>query len=314
MVNALIDLGNYTQAITYLDKALAIDPHDVDALNNKGGTLMDLGNYTEAIPYLERALAIDPNYKWALDNKGLTLADLENYTGAITYYDKALAIDPKYENALYNKGYDLAALGNYTEAISYYDKALAINPNDTYALDNKGLALDNLGNHTGAIIYYDKALAINPNDTYALDNKGVALDNLGNHTGAEQAVATPYDSGYSHGCSDAKISNLSERYINQPGNGPSSHTFSFMQGYYNGYSACSASSPPAQQPYNATERQQNPQIVQLNNGSIIVNGTVHTETDCSRTDLTQQERYTCGYIHGYEDAQTDWNSHRMWRG
>jgi hypothetical protein len=29
------------------------------------------------------------------------------------------------------------------------------------------------------------------------------------------AAATPYDSGYSHGCSDAKISTLSERYINQ---------------------------------------------------------------------------------------------------
>jgi hypothetical protein len=42
-----------------------------------------------------------------------------------------------------------------------------------------------------------------------------------------------------------------------------------------------------------------------------VNGTVQTETDCSRTDLTQQERYTCGYIHGYEDAQTDWNLHRF---
>ena len=64
-------------------------------------------------------------------------------------------------------------------------------------------------------------------------------------TNEHDYTATPYDSGYSHGCSDAKISNLSERYINQPGKGLSFHTFSFMQGYYNGYSACSASSPPA---------------------------------------------------------------------
>jgi hypothetical protein len=34
------------------------------------------------------------------------------------------------------------------------------------------------------------------------------------------------------------------------------------------------------------------------------------ETDCSRTDLTQDERYTCGYNHGYLDAQTDWNLNR----
>ena len=67
-------------------------------------------------------------------------------------------------------------------------------------------------------------------------------------TTTNDTAATPNDSGYSHGCSDAKISNLSERYVNQPGKGPSSHTSSFMQGYYNGYSACSVSSPPAQQP------------------------------------------------------------------
>jgi tetratricopeptide (TPR) repeat protein len=34
------------------------------------------------------------------------------------------------------------------------------------------------------------------------------------------------------------------------------------------------------------------------------------EMDCSRTDLTQDERYTCGYNHGYLDAQTDWNLNR----
>ncbi len=33
-----------------------------------------------------------------------------------------------------------------------------------------------------------------------------------------------YNSGFSHGCSDAKISNSSKRYINQPGKGTRYHT------------------------------------------------------------------------------------------
>jgi Flp pilus assembly protein TadD len=37
----------------------------------------------------------------------------------------------------------------------------------------------------------------------------------------------------------------------------------------------------------------------------------NSETDCSRTDLTQYERYTCGYNHGYLDAHRDWNLHRF---
>jgi Flp pilus assembly protein TadD len=35
-------LGNYTQAIQYFDKALAIDPNDKDALNGKANAVSHL--------------------------------------------------------------------------------------------------------------------------------------------------------------------------------------------------------------------------------------------------------------------------------
>ena len=49
----------------------------------------------------------------------------------------------------------------------------------------------------------------------------------------------PYRSGYSHGCSDSKVSDTSERYINQPGKGPGYHTNEFMRGYNDGFESCS---------------------------------------------------------------------------
>ena len=42
--NALYSQGNYTQAIQYYDKALAVDPNDKDALNGKGDALYSLAN------------------------------------------------------------------------------------------------------------------------------------------------------------------------------------------------------------------------------------------------------------------------------
>lgn len=48
-----------------------------------------------------------------------------------------------------------------------------------------------------------------------------------------------YRSGYSHGCSDSKVSDTSERYINQPGKGPGYHTNEFMRGYNDGFESCS---------------------------------------------------------------------------
>jgi tetratricopeptide (TPR) repeat protein len=51
---------------------------DNKALVFKGIFLYGLGNYTEAITYFDKALAIDPNYKLARDNKALSIEKLNN--------------------------------------------------------------------------------------------------------------------------------------------------------------------------------------------------------------------------------------------
>jgi tetratricopeptide (TPR) repeat protein len=75
---ALDKLGNDTGAILYYDKALAIDPHQVNALNNKGLALDKLGNDTGAIFYNYKALAIQPSDTYALDHIGMALDNLGN--------------------------------------------------------------------------------------------------------------------------------------------------------------------------------------------------------------------------------------------
>jgi hypothetical protein len=48
-----------------------------------------------------------------------------------------------------------------------------------------------------------------------------------------------FDSGFNHGCSDAKLSDPSERYINQSEKGPNFHSDAFMRGYKSGFNSCS---------------------------------------------------------------------------
>jgi tetratricopeptide (TPR) repeat protein len=50
------------------------------ALGNKGTALYKLGNNTGAIEYYDKALAIDPHYVNALINKGLAIHHLGSYT------------------------------------------------------------------------------------------------------------------------------------------------------------------------------------------------------------------------------------------
>ena len=115
---------------------------NINTLINKGLALDNLGNYTQAIQYYDKVLAIDPKYVAALNNKGSALGRLGNHTQAIQYFDKALDIEPKNVAALYNKALALYDLGNCTQAIQYYNKALDIDPKYVAALGNKAFALD----------------------------------------------------------------------------------------------------------------------------------------------------------------------------
>jgi hypothetical protein len=80
----------------------------------------------------------------------------------------------------------------------------------------------------------------------------VILIQLGQYTYA----ISGYDSGYNHGCDDAKLTDPLERYINQPERGPNFHSDIFMQGYKSGFNSCSvqqsnrlpASDSPGQTP------------------------------------------------------------------
>jgi hypothetical protein len=56
---------------------------------------------------------------------------------------------------------------------------------------------------------------------------------------ANASSKSPYQSGQDHGCDDAGISDVDDRYINQPEKGASFHTNEFMLGYNNGYDDCS---------------------------------------------------------------------------
>lgn len=67
----------------------------MNALDGKGRSLNELGNYSQAIIYLDKALEIDPKHIDALVFKSQALSNMGNYTGAKYYFDKVFEIDPE---------------------------------------------------------------------------------------------------------------------------------------------------------------------------------------------------------------------------
>lgn len=153
----LIQMGNYTEALSTIDQALALEESAV-LWNNKGFVLYKEGRYQDSVDAYTRALKIDPMYTVALINKGNSLIELKNYNEAITAYTGAFAAD-KEKNALsipqqvktYNNlGDAYFQIGKYSESAAAYQNALAVDPGNTTA--TAGLAKASQQAQTGSLL------------------------------------------------------------------------------------------------------------------------------------------------------------------
>ncbi len=66
----LINLKRFEEAIVCFDKAIELNPNDIEALNNKGASLDYLKRHDEAIECFNKCLELDSNHSEALFNKG----------------------------------------------------------------------------------------------------------------------------------------------------------------------------------------------------------------------------------------------------
>ena len=106
----------------------------------------------------------------------------------------------------------------------------------------------------------------------------VAAASLCTMQGIMAKKGTPFQAGYNHGCSDAKVT-FSARYINQPGKGPSFHTQEFMNGYNRGFSTCSSGKASA------------------------VSSNVGSSSNTSNSNVILNPIYKQGYQKGVSDAK-----------
>jgi hypothetical protein len=89
---------------------------------------------------------------------------------------------------------------------------------------------------------------------YTLGFAECSPNNAGNNTAltnmtqaGDETQATSTKPAYDIGCGDVRL-NGNERYINQPGNEPSSQTEEFMKEYYAGYYGCGGTFPAEEGP------------------------------------------------------------------
>ncbi len=101
----------------------------------KAYALIQLGNYTDALKTVDAGLALYPNDPLLWNNRGYTLSQTGNLQDALVAYDKALSISKDYTKAYINKGNLLLQMGRYSDAASAFIRANETDPFNIAASD-----------------------------------------------------------------------------------------------------------------------------------------------------------------------------------
>jgi len=166
------------KAVVLLDKAIACDPQNAAAFNNRGLALQALGRSNAALASYDRAIAIKPDYALAHFNRGNALKDLARPDDAVDSYRKAIAIQADFAEAHFNLGVIQGERKLCDAALASYDRAIAARPGFAEALFNRGNILRELTQWPAALDSYDRAIAARSPYPEAYLNRGDVLHSL----------------------------------------------------------------------------------------------------------------------------------------
>ena len=86
------------------------------------------GQIDDAISDLNKAMALNPEDAGAYFYRGTAHFGKKKYRKALSDYNKAIELDPEYVNAYINRGYYYHTRNEYHKAMNDYSKALELNP------------------------------------------------------------------------------------------------------------------------------------------------------------------------------------------
>lgn len=121
-------LGNLSVAQAYFNKAVVLEPYNLDLLNKKASTLALSGQNAEAKKVYGQMLVLYPKSKEALTNLAYLHMLEFDWATADQLLGKALALDPDYEQALVNRTILYIELKEKDKARVWANRLINVNP------------------------------------------------------------------------------------------------------------------------------------------------------------------------------------------
>lgn len=181
--DSLSENGRFEEALTILDKAHSLDPHNPEVYLSIALTYDAMERYSAAIPYYEKALDLDPLDDNVLTHFGTTLCKLNRFSDALTLFKKALSVDPDNTFAKWQSAIAYKQLGFYEDALGMFYNCIGSGEHAEYLKEEIhyqiGLCYYDMGWVTEALKQFNLHLRINPNDQWAKLSLGNCYFDMG---------------------------------------------------------------------------------------------------------------------------------------
>ena len=116
---SIIPSNQFDKAEPEFKKTLAINPNDINAMNNLGATYIYLKRFPEALAVLNKLVSLSPGFVNGYSNMGHCYFQMKQYQSAIDVINKALSLDPKDVKDIPYLAMSYKGLGNMEMALKY---------------------------------------------------------------------------------------------------------------------------------------------------------------------------------------------------
>ena len=164
-----------------MDRRLAANPDDAEALIHRGWLSLTERRLPEAIAdldHLRRLQPDDPDVDWML---GQAYQDRGNPAGALACSSRVLERAPEDQDTRLERGMLAFALGLTQQAADDFDRVLAADPTRDPARYHRARALNRLGRYREALADLDALITGHPKDFALYQLRGTAHEALGEH-------------------------------------------------------------------------------------------------------------------------------------
>jgi tetratricopeptide (TPR) repeat protein len=125
---AWYEKGHFPEALSDIDRSVALDPEDVTALHQRGNVLLALNRFEEARQEFERTLKINSEDAGVWNNYGVALDDLGRTNEALQAYRRATECHPPSKSAFLGMAFEQIRAGRLDEAGAILDQFDKLEP------------------------------------------------------------------------------------------------------------------------------------------------------------------------------------------